>query len=95
MSSYNGYPALAGVVGVATFTRIAETALEMSRKKKPCVVMLDNARRVWVDIPENMNVRECVATVTAKSDPDWLAEELRFEARCRGMSEGRQMAARA
>lgn len=82
-----GVPQLVGSVKHQTATRLAEGAIEkigMLRRGQDFALTYDIAGRLWIDYPHNAPVREVIATVNRKSDPDWLAEEIRFEKRVRG-----------
>lgn len=82
-----GLPQLVGSVKRQTATQLAEGAIEKlsgHRRNADFAVTYDLAGRLWIDYPHNAPVREVIATVNRKSDPDWLAEEIRFEKRVRG-----------
>ncbi len=82
-----GVPQLVGSVKHQTATRLAEGAIAkigMLRRGQDFALTYDIAGRLWIDYPHNAPVREVIATVNRGSDPDWLAEEIRFEKRVRG-----------
>ena len=82
-----GVPQLVGSVKRQTATQLAEGAIEKLgalRRGVDFAVTYDLAGRLWIDYPHNAPVREVIATVNRKSDPDWLAEEIRFEKKVRG-----------
>jgi hypothetical protein len=58
---------------------IDAAAVDSKSAKKKFSVSIDIAGRVWVDRPFNVPAKEHVATITRKSDPDWLEEELAHE----------------
>lgn len=76
---------MVGKVGHSPVSVLAERAIEFTPKRSNAVVTMAMDGTVWLDRPCDANMRVAIATVTAKSDPDWLADELRFEARARGM----------
>lgn len=82
-----GVPQLVGSVKRQTATQLAEGAIEKVgslRRGQDFAVTYDLAGRLWIDYPHNAPAREVIATVNRASDPDWLAEEIRFEKRVRG-----------
>lgn len=85
MRSAGGYPARVGKIGTMPISGLAESALEMAPRRKPIAVMLDESGTLWLDKPEDANVRELLGVFDFKHDPDALAEEIRFEAKCRGL----------
>lgn len=74
-----------GRIGRSPVSTLAERAIDAMPKRRPIAVLLDVGGTVWLDRPENANVRELVGTYTHKADPDDLAEDIRFEAKSRGM----------
>lgn len=85
MSGTSGFPAMIGKVGRRPVSALAERALEFAPKKRPICVLMDQGGQIWLDRPEDANVREIIGTYRHNSDPDDLAEDIRFEARARGM----------
>ncbi|MEJ7746330.1 MAG: hypothetical protein WKF61_06185 [Luteimonas sp.] len=76
------YPIAVGSTRTETPTTLAERAIEaMGRSNYD--VSLDRTGKVWVDRYDHASPTELLAVATRKSDPDWLAEEIRFEARHR------------
>ena len=91
MSSRGGWPAMVGKVGHSTFTALAERAIEWAPRRKSkgrlptAVVTLATDGKVWLDMPDDANMREAIMAITTATDPDVLADDIRFEARARGM----------
>ncbi len=85
MSHVGGWPAMIGKIGSTPISGLADKVLAYAPKKSAIAVMLDSAGVIWLDRPADANEREMVGTYTHKSDPDYLAEDIRFEARCRGL----------
>lgn len=84
----NGTPVLIGSIHVQTPTQLAEKALkEIGRLRKHGLnkrvlryeVGLDLAGRVNVDRPDMTPPNELLMTCTYASDPDDLADAIRFE----------------
>ncbi len=72
-------PAAVGKIGKSTFTAIAELAVTYAPKKRAVGVQIDRSGSVWIDYLENTDISELVCTITSKTDPDWLAEEIAHE----------------
>ncbi len=46
---------------------------------------IDCDGKLWIDHVADVPIWDAVATFTFRSDPDWLADEIRFEAKARKM----------
>ncbi len=81
-----GWPATVGKLGSSVISKMAEDAIEAAPKLGASItasIAIDG--RVWIDRAHNVADRDAVVTFNSKSDPDWLADEIRFEARARGL----------
>ncbi len=76
------YPIAVGSTRTETPTTLAERAIEaMGRSNYD--VSLDRSGKVWVDKYSHASPTELLIVANRKSDPDMIAEEIRFEVRCR------------
>jgi len=82
---YQSFPRQLGRSGVTSFAHMAEIAVDKAAKGRKYAVTIGHDRRVHMVRIADANEKLIAATFVRGSDPDWLAEEMRFAAERRGL----------
>lgn len=79
--SAGAIPARVGSLRLRTATQLAEKAIDdiAGRVRRDYAVTVDPAGVVWIDYPANAVPAEILMTVNRQSDPDALADVIRYE----------------
>lgn len=80
--SHRGIPCQVGSLSRQPALRLAEMAIAIAGERSGSAryaVTIDPVGLVWLDWVAAATTNEMVATITRKSDPDWLGSELAHE----------------